>query len=122
MARVAAPLIGRERDQLTESSPVSASELPTERPLIRDMKADPTGWLWVRLWSPDPHDESWDIFDPCGRYFGWVKPPVPLDATPWLPDRGARLLGVTQDAFGIETVVRFRAEPETGTRTLVTDC
>ena len=122
LARVAAPLTGRERDQLTESSPFSASELPTHRSLIRDMKADPNGWLWVRLWSPDPHDESWDIFDPCGRYVGLVKPPVPLDATPWLPHRGARLLAVTQDAFGIETVIRFRAEAETGTRILVSDC
>ena len=122
LSRVPAPLTRRERADLAASSPFSAEELPAHKPLIRDIKAGPDGWLWVRLWSSNPRDDSWDIFDPCGRHLGQLTPHVPLDARPWLPDRGARLLAVTRDAFDVETVVRFRAETDSGAPVVASDC
>ncbi len=122
LPRVPVPLTGRERADLAESSPFSAAELPAHKPLIRDIKAGPDGWLWVRLWSPNPNDDAWDIFDPCGRHLGVATPDLPLDAVPWLPYRGGRLLAVTRDAFDVEIVVRLRAETDSGAPVLTSGC
>ena len=78
--------------------------------------------VWVRLWSSNPNDDAWDIFDPCGRHLGVATPDLPLDAVPWLPDRGGRLLAVTRNAFDVETVVRLRAETESGAPVLTSGC
>ena len=122
LSRVPAPLTGRERADLAESSPFAAEEMPAYKPLIRDIKAGPDGWLWVRLWNPSPSDDSWDIFDPCGQHLGVATPDLPLDAFPWLPDRGGRMLAVTRNAFDVETVVRLRAETDSGASVLTSGC
>ncbi|MXW66418.1 MAG: hypothetical protein F4Z72_05365 [Gemmatimonadales bacterium] len=122
LGRTPSPLTGSERTRIAESSPFSAQDLPAHKPLIRDIKASPDGWLWVRLWSSNPHDDSWDIFDSCGRHLGQATAHVPLDATPWLPSRGARLLAVTRNALDVETVVRFRAETDSGAPVVTSDC
>ena len=122
LSRVPAPLTGRERADLAESSSFSVGELPSHKPLIRDIKAGPDGWLWVRLWSSNPSDDSWDIFDPCGRHLGVATPGLPLDAVPWLPDRGGRLLAVTRNALDVETIVRLRAETDSGAPVLTSGC
>ena len=109
------PLVGRERDSIAEASAAySERELPTQKPLIRDLRVGANGWIWVRRRGVVPHMDVWDVFNMCGVLLGSARPPVSLDIKPWLPADAGMIVGVTRDAFDVEYVVRLQLASAAG--------
>lgn len=68
------------------------------------------GELWFARF-PTPEDgggTTFDVFEPDGRYLGALEAPVRLYPRPTV--LGDRLVGVVQDASGVQQVVVFRIE------------
>lgn len=123
LARAPEPLSASERDSIARNTTAfSAAELPTHKPLIRHLRVGRNGWLWVRRRASAPSEDSWDVFDRCGRYLGSATPPVPLDVSPWLPVGASGILGVTRGAFDVEYVVHLRLERNDGQPVTSGDC
>ena len=76
----------------------------------------------MRRRASAPSEDSWDVFDRCGRYLGSATPPVPLDVSPWLPVGASGILGVTRGAFDVEYVVHLRLERNDGQPVTSGDC
>lgn len=100
-------LEGAERDSLAEASGFSVAELPAYRLAVRRLRVAPDGWVWVEP-TTAPLGSRWDLFDPCGRYVGVVRPPERLEAEPILFLGAGALLGVITDELDVEYVVRLR--------------
>ena len=100
-------LEGAERDSLAEASGFSVDELPAYRLAVKRLLVAPDGWVWVEP-TTGPLGGRWDLFDPCGRYVGVVKPPERLEAEPIHLLGAGALLGVITDELDVEYVVRLR--------------
>lgn len=105
-------------------------DLPSHKPAYQQLHAAVDGRIWVLASgrgfevpneNHDPEDPAslptrwreeviFDVFEPDGRYLGWVEAPEEMVRIPE-PVFGADLVwAVTQDDLGVQRVVRFRIE------------
>lgn len=78
--------------------------------LLRDLWLDDEGFLWVlpREGAEDGAGQRLaDVFDPEGVYLGRLRLPVPVETTPRPVFREGRMYAVTEDALGVQYVVRL---------------
>lgn len=105
-------------------------EIPDTKPPYQRFYAGEDGTVWVRLHLPgikvedtafDPADpdaipDEWqepvlfDVFDADGSYLGAVRAPEGLAMYPQPIFTRDWVLGIVQDEFDVQTVVKFRVE------------
>ena len=100
--------IDREaRDSLARALGFPARLLPEHKRVMGPYDVALDGRIWVR--QPDVAVlESWEVFDADGFHVGRAASPVPLAKIP-VPTFGhGTITGVTEDALGLQYVVRLR--------------
>jgi hypothetical protein len=82
-------------------------DVPTERPPMRELDADPSGRIWVETASTDTSATFYDVFDSTGVWQGTVRAPWPMSAdVVW---RGTdKVLVREADADGLASFIAFR--------------
>ena len=80
------------------------SPVPEFQPAYDILEVDGAGKLWVREWTPNADGSTWWVFTPGGTPLGSVTVPSAMRITSVLC--GA-VLGVEQDDFGVDYVVRY---------------
>ncbi len=82
-------------------------DVPTERPPMRELDADPSGRIWVETASADTSATWYDVFDASGIWQGTVRAPWPRSAdVVW---RGTdRVLVREPDNEGLAAFVVYR--------------
>lgn len=79
---------------------------PTHLPVLRGVRADPTGHFWVeRFRWPNDDQPVWDVFDPEGRLVAVVRTPPGLRIDEIGEDY---LMGVWRDELDVEQVRTYR--------------
>jgi hypothetical protein len=85
---------------LTE--PASSLPLPPTKAVYSDIRADPTGTLWVGEYAfPNESPKRWALFDASGRWLGQVSTP---DRFHLMEIGEGYVLGVHEDEYGVEYV------------------
>jgi hypothetical protein len=119
------------REYLIRDQGQFMTQLPAEtervKPAYRDLSADPSGRIWVRLHGPvepDPdyqpapegeaprwpftEDKLYDVFEPDGTYLGQVHVPSDVNVLHFGLDA---LWGIREGELGHQYVVRMRLQP-----------
>lgn len=112
------PVSGAERDTAVarlkwfrdQGGKVDAGRIPGTKPAFGTVYPDDNGYLWVAPQRAGAGARlAFDVFDPDGRYLGFVEPP--LDVNPYaLLVRGDVMLAVVADEMDVPRVVRFRIQ------------
>lgn len=103
----------RERPiEATFLPPLDRFPVPEKKPLYSDLKLDDEGNLWVReyplpkngwrnIYRPEAGTppETWDVFDPQGRWLGPVEMPAALDV---FRIQGGYVIGRWRDELDVE--------------------
>ena len=103
-------LQGRERDSVAAAAGLSSGMLPRHKPVMGIIAVAPNSWLWVAVAEED-HLQAWDLFDDAGRYRGRATSPEPMALTPTPLVAADVVLGVVEDEFGGQSIVRLRVLP-----------
>lgn len=107
------PVTAEEREEALEQldwfrrqgGRVDPSQIPSEKPPLRDFTIDGGGRLWVRLTTAgDDTGARYHVLDPEGRYLGEVRGAGSLGRYPVFRD--GSVYGVTTDSMGVQYVVR----------------
>lgn len=106
LRRPAPQLTGAERDSLLEATGLSAQRLPEAKTVLGAFSVAPNGWIWAERGGRSI--TAWDVFDEQGFYVGAVRPPVPISAEPFPIFGHGTVTAVTEDALGVQYVVRLR--------------
>ena len=106
LRRPAPQLTGAERDSLLEATGLSAQRLPEAKTVLGAFSVAPNGWIWVERGGQSI--TAWDVFDEQGSYVGAVRPPVAISAEPFPIFGHETVTAVTEDALGVQYVVRLR--------------
>ena len=106
LRRPAPQLTGMERDSLLEATGLSAQRLPEVKTVLGAFSVAPNGWIWAERGGRSI--TAWDVFDEQGFYVGVVRPPVPISAEPFPIFGHGTVTAVTEDALGVQYVVRLR--------------
>ena len=70
---------------------------------------DASHCLWARNAPiPGQRSETWDVLDPRGAHLGEVRLPAGFRLT---DAKDSEVLGLTQDALGVEYLLGLRLEP-----------
>ena len=107
-------LEGRERDSVAAAAGISPGMLPQYKPVLGTIAVAPDSWLWVAV-TEGERLKAWDLFDDAGRYLGRAASPEPMAMTPTPLVTADAVIGVVEDEFGSQWVVRYRVLP-TGMR------
>lgn len=90
---------------------ISRDRIPETKPLIKGIRADAEGHLWVLLEQEDDHSGATvDIFDIEGVYRGSVATTFKLEFWPPPIVRNGRLYAVAKNDLDAEAVVRFKIQ------------
>lgn len=112
------PVTDAERDRIMESYPdfkakggrIDASLIPRTKPALNSFFFDDHGNLWSMPVHPRGQPSPFDIFGPTGEYLGRVVPPLQVMSGPDPLVRGNRVVGVTTDADGVQSLIVFKLE------------
>jgi hypothetical protein len=84
---------------------VARMDIPSHRPTFSALKVSPNGWVFAELFRNDESEPArWVTFDPDGNAHGYLEVPPELTVHHIGDDH---LLGVRENAFGVELVVRY---------------
>jgi len=79
-------------------------DLPDSLPVFESLQIDDIGWLWAKVYHPNPtQSPEWMVFDPDGRAHGVLQAPDGLEIHHIGTDF---ILGVWHDELGVEFVHR----------------
>jgi hypothetical protein len=78
--------------------------IPSARPQVENLCADPDGRLWVQFASPLPAMRMADVYDSAGRLLTTRAWPDTVDMS-LCAARGTQALGLVSDSVGIERAV-----------------
>jgi hypothetical protein len=108
------PVSAAERDSaimmLTEGREdvrVDVSQVPDEKPIVRDIFLDDDGKIWVRVGAPEA-GTTYDVFDRNGRYRGTAVTTLAIP-TGWRPTvAGRHFYTLSTDEQDVPYVMRAR--------------
>lgn len=109
MRRAAERIDRAARDSLARALGFPARLIPSHKRVMGPYDVAQDGRIWVR--QPDAVLlQAWEVFDAGGFHLGRAVSPVPLARIP-VPSFGhGTITGVTEDALGIQYVVRLRVQ------------
>lgn len=121
-----APRVSREdRDRVLanyrwfeeQGGKIDGSKIPDEHPDLLNFFFDDAGHLLVIPTATGAAGTRLDVFEVSGRYLGEIRTPTRIVSRPVPVVRGDRLVGVTADGDGVQSIVVFRiTRPPRGER------
>lgn len=102
--------LGSNEDFAGKGGRIDASRIPDTKPALVSFFFDDRGRLWAEPESAAGEKPGLDVFEPTGEYLGRVRLPVTLLSDPAPFVRGDRMVGVTTDGDGVQSVVVLRIE------------
>lgn len=87
---------------------IDRSRIPTSKPALNAFFFSDDGHLWVIPGDRRGAEVQLDVFDPQGRYLGFVVAPRGIGAAPPPAVRGDRLAALTFDSDGVASVTVLR--------------
>jgi sugar lactone lactonase YvrE len=102
--------LGSNEDFAGKGGRIDASRIPDTKPALVSFFFDDRGRLWAEPELAAGETPGLDVFEPTGEYLGRVRLPLAVLSDPAPLVQGDRMVAVTTDRDGVQSVVVMRIE------------